>query len=246
MAHARSCLALAAVFSGSIYYHAIFPISAAVFALVVALRCLASRRGVAAGIAGSAAAITYSTGFAFAAVPGLRALLPGEPLGERVRGLLAPCGLTLLGLGGVVLVHHLTLGAWNAYLLTQRHYNYAFHFPLSTLADHARNLLPLRPESIPEIQSLSLAALVVALVVLTLRDRARTEGELLVALYAIVFWLFPLVLGGGLSLYRSESLLFPLAVLARRAPAFALTLAVAFFFVLSLAMAYLFFRSKLI
>ncbi len=245
-AHARSCLALAAVFPGSIYYHAIFPVSAAVLLLVVALHCLAHRRGVAAGVAGLGAAFAYTTGFAFAAVPALRALVPGEPLGERVRRALAPCALTLLGLGCVLLVHHLTVGAWNAFVLVQRHYGHGIHSPLSTLAGRVRDLLPLRPESVPALQTLSVAALVLALVALAWRDRGRTEDDVVVALYAVVFWSLPLVVGANVSLYRSEALLFPVAILARRLPTFARVAVVAFFSALSLAMAYLFFRATLV
>jgi len=57
-----ACLALAAVFPGSMYEHALFPISLALAASLLYLALLAVGRWTAAGIAGAAAAAAYQPG----------------------------------------------------------------------------------------------------------------------------------------------------------------------------------------
>jgi hypothetical protein len=57
-----ACLALAAVFPGSVYEHALFPVSLAVAAGMAFLGLAARRRWTAAGLAGAAAAAAYQPG----------------------------------------------------------------------------------------------------------------------------------------------------------------------------------------
>jgi hypothetical protein len=61
-------------------------------------------------------------------------------------------------------------------------------------------------------------ALLVLVLVARPLSRWREVGrrERWLALYGLAFWLFPLVMGRGVSLYRAESLLVPLALLAWR------------------------------
>ena len=62
------------------------------------------------------------------------------------------------------------------------------------------------------LQSLTAAALVLIGTVSTARAvwrRKEQRGDVELAVHGLTYWLFPLVIGGGLSLFRSESLLVP-------------------------------------
>jgi hypothetical protein len=76
-----ACLALAAVFPGSVYEHALFPVSLAVAASLAFLALAACERWTAAGIAGAASAAAYQTGVLLAAVGPIWLLLARRRLG---------------------------------------------------------------------------------------------------------------------------------------------------------------------
>lgn len=98
----------------------------------------------------------------------------------------------------------------------------------------------------PALQTLSVAVLVPALAWATWRARDRTREEVALALYAIVYWIVPLAIGGALSLYRAESLLLPVAPLLRRLPGPAQAAVVAAAVALAAAMGLLFLDAQLV
>src|SRR6266511_1392141 len=94
-----SCLGLAAVFPGSIYDHAIFPISLCTFASLACLGLVVRERWLLAGLAGAVAAAAYPLGAALALVVGVWLLVLGRGrLRVRLPRAAAAGGLALVGL----------------------------------------------------------------------------------------------------------------------------------------------------
>ena len=208
-------LALAAVAPGAVYQHAAFPISMLLFFQIRALDAIARERFVAAGLWGAAAAFTYPSGVLVAAVIVAHGLFRKR----APREILLPASLTALGFALVLLLHQLAVSDWQAFFKVQRKYGFSLRWPQQTLADR---LAPLAADGtlFPTLQTLLVASLMLAmLVALALRWRRLGASDTLVSLHALVYWLSPLVLGGGLSLHRAEALLMPAAVLTRRLPA---------------------------
>lgn len=250
-------LAAAAMFPGNIYYHAAFPVS--LFMLLV-LGCIAAtargRLGV-AGLCGGLAAFTYTTGVLLAPAVGAWLLLRNWHDGWRT-ALQQTAAVSLpvvLGLVAVFVTHDVQVGAWDASLRVQAKYGHAPHNPLGTLTKTV--LQPIRrKESLlaatPAIQTAIVAICVSGLIAVGWRDGRRPGGpercnvELLCLLVVVTLWLFPLTLGGGVSLYRAESTLVPGVVLARRLPMWLLLPLVITFGVLTIPMAVLFFQAVLI
>jgi hypothetical protein len=218
-------LGLAALFPGQVYQHAVFPISMCLFFSLLCLFFQERRRPVLAGLVGGVAAFSYTTGFLLAPVVlGAELLAPGRaegaPWPRWRRGGVIALGV-LLGFVAALAVFQVQTGAWNALFLSQAKYGHGIGNPLETLEAVGGPLL--RGESrhwknaIPRVQTLLVALLVLVLVARPLsRWREAGPRERWLALYGLAFWLFPLVMGRGVSLYRAESLLLPLALLAWR------------------------------
>ena len=124
----------------------------------------------------------------------------------------------MLGFVAALAVFQVQTGAWNALFLSQAKYGHGLGNPLETLDAVVGPLF--RGESrhwknaIPRVQTQLVALLVLVLVARPLsRWREAGARERWLVLYGLAFWLFPLVMGRGVSLYRAESLLVPLALL---------------------------------
>ncbi|ATB41919.1 hypothetical protein CYFUS_007395 [Cystobacter fuscus] len=218
-------LGLAALFPGQVYQHAVFPISMCLFFSLLCLFFQERRRPVLAGLAGGVAAFSYTTGFLLAPVVlGAELLAPGRSEGSPWprwgRGVVMALGV-MLGFVAALAVFQAQTGAWNALFLSQAKYGHGLGNPLDALEAVVGPLL--RGESrhwknaSPRVQTLLVALMVLVLVARPLsRWREMGQRERWLALYGLAFWLFPLVMGRGVSLYRAESLLVPLALLAWR------------------------------
>jgi hypothetical protein len=117
-----------------------------------------------------------------------------------------------IGFGLVLLIQYGAVGRWNAFFLTQAKYGHRLSVPFQVLWERSRYLWYGALEWPIGLQSLVAAALVVALLVTIARRLGRrtdVPADLLVAAYALVYWILPLSLGGTLSPYRAESLLMP-------------------------------------
>lgn len=238
-------LILVAFFPGQIYHHAIFPVSMFTFFALLCMLCLARERWVAAGLAGSAAAFSYSTGFLLSPVVGLWVLLahPGIPWRQRLYRATATAGLVVLGFAAVLLVHHVAVGAWDAFFKVQAKYGHGIHDPLDTFLRALRPLLQ-GPGGFPAFQTLLVAVTMVGLIVAG--AGRRSQLDLLIFLFALTFWLFPLVMGSAVSLYRSEALLMPTALLLRHLPLRAQVVLASTFLLVAYPMAMLFYRALLV
>jgi hypothetical protein len=225
-----ACLGLAAVFPGSAYDHAIFPISLCTFASLGCLGLLVRERWVLAGLAGAVAAAAYPLGAALALVAGVWLLLAGRGrLDVRLLRSAATGGLALLGLALVGWVMQRSVGHWNAYLLVQKSYGNGVHNPVDTFqANLARpRLWHLSPEAAvsrlqlphaPQVELLLVVLLLGLALWAAFRRRPPARADLAVALFIVVVWLATLVAGGRVSQYRQYALLLPLVLLLRDLP----------------------------
>ncbi len=224
-ARALPVLGLAALFPGQVYQHAVFPISLCLFFSLLCLFFQERRRPVLAGLAGGVAAFSYTTSFLLAPV-----VLAAEVLSlSRTEGSVWPrlwrgVGIALgvsLGFVAALAVFQVQTGAWNALFLSQAKYGHGLNNPLGTLVEvvgpFLRGEVTHWKKALPRVQTLFVAVLVLVLVIRAL-SRWREAGlrERWLTFYTLAFWLFPLMVGQGVSLYRAESLLVPLALLAWR------------------------------
>jgi hypothetical protein len=212
-----AALALAAVAPGAVYQHAAFPISLLLFLLIRALDAFARGRPLAAGLFGAAAAFTYPSGALVAPVMVAAALLLRKPAAPALTALL----LTAAGTAAVLLLHQLTVSDWQAFFKVQRKYGFGGGWPQRALLERLAPLFDPEGTLFPALQTLLVLLLMLGVAPCLPRAlrRADRERDVLLSLHALAFWLFPLLLGGGLSLHRADALLMPGAALARRLPA---------------------------
>jgi len=243
-----AALLLAAFFPGAIYCQAVFPISTFLcFALGFLIACVRGRWWIAAAC-GAAASFTYPTGFLLGGVYALW-LLVSMPEAQRDWRRLLPIAGPLVGFAAVFWMMAAQTGVWDAFIKNQAHFGYGLSDPLGTLGSR---LAPLTMPSSATTAALATAGqtlLVLALVIgaswVALRERSRLELVLL-GLYTVFYWSFPLILGGQLSLYRAEALLLPMTVLLAQGPPALLFAGTASALFLFLPMAVAFFQGVLV
>ena len=236
-------LTLAAFFPGFVYEHALFPVSLCALCHVSALYFYNSRRYIAAGLAGAAGAFSYSSAVLLAGVLGVHLLITGQrrPVPKQLADLLKVCGLIALGFVAFLIVLQWQVGDWRAYFLVQKKYHFGVNAPWVTLAPHLAEAL----SKIPSLQTCFVAVLAPTLLAAALRP-ARNSLDGALACFTLVYWLVPLILGGGLSLYRAEAVLMPSVLLARKLPPALLVLFLVGAILLGLQMGSLFFTSILV
>ncbi len=250
-------LLLASFFAGSIYYHAIFPISMVGFFIILCLYFLREQRWLASGIAGAAAAFTYPSGVLLSPLAALWTLYPSSQSPESktsapppiVSRLVRSAGVAALGFAGVLLLHQWTLRAWNAFFLIQQKYRHdSLQHPLRSFTRAVAPFFENGPDRlVPAFQTLMVAGLIAAiLVAMVVRRRKVTAFDVFLLMTVVLFWSFPFVIGRSSSLYRSEALLFPLVLLTRLFPWPAQAAILGLFIAVHFHMAILFFQSVLV
>ncbi len=242
-------LSMASFFAGSIYYHAIFPISMVGFFIILCLYFLREQRWLASGLAGAAAAFTYPSGLLLAPLAALWTLYQSSQSSQMAGRLVRSAGVAALGFAGVLLVHQWTLHAWNAFFLVQQKYRHdSLKDPLRSFMRGVAPLFENEPDRlVPAFQTLLVAGLIASiLVVVIVRRRHVTAFDVFLLTTVVVFWSFPFLIGRSSSLYRSEALLFPLVLLTRLFPWPAQAVILGLFIAVHFHMAILFFQSVLV
>ena len=208
-------LVMAAVFPGAVYQHAIFPISLALLGLVLAAVATREERWALAGLAGAGVALSYVTGILVAIPGGVTALLRTRTL----RPALLAGGLVACGFAVVPVLHQVLLGHWDAFYWVHRKGFPAMAHPMETfLAVVTPAFEPVnhRHRTIAA-QAITVATLVLMGLVAAWAGRRRADPvRTWAAVAALVFWAFPLFVGRGVSLYRSDALVLPILLLSRR------------------------------
>ncbi len=239
-------LGMAAAFPGAVYQHAIFPTSLALLCLVLVGVCIARERWALAGLFGAGVALSYVTGVLVSGPNAVAAWLRTRALRPAVvAGGIAACGLLL-----VLVVHQLLLGRWDAFYWVHRKGFPAMARPLEAFLGVVRPAFD--PASDPRARTLGAQTLTVAGLVLlglgsgvAMRRRAGAV-RCWAGLAALVSWIFPLVVGRGVSLYRSDALVLPVLLLLIDLPVWVLGPLLVWLAVLAEEMGRLFFTGYLV
>jgi len=211
-------LAVVALAPGQVYHHAVFPVSLFALLAVAAMGAAVHGRARTAGLLGALAAFSYSTGFLLAPVLALGILWHESRSARSYHRAAWVSGLTACGFGAALAVQWLAVGQWDAFFKVQAKYGHGWHWPggpvafaVSAVSSDLRDWIAW--------QTILVAGLMLALIVALATRWLKPQGpERFLAVFAGFYWLFPLVVGGRLSLYRAESLLLPALVMTRRLP----------------------------
>jgi hypothetical protein len=239
-------LGMAAVFPGAVYQHAVFPTSLALLCLVLAGFFVARQRWALAGVAGAGVALSYVTGMLVSVPNGVAALLRSR----AVRPALLAGGLAASGFLLVLVLHQILLGHWDAFYWVHKKGFPAMARPVDAFLGIV--LPAFDPGSDPRARTAGVQALTVAgLVLLGLAAAVATRRQsnpvrAWAVLCALLFWLFPLLVGRGVSLYRSDALILPVVLLLLELPVWVLTPVLVWLVILAEAMGRLFFTGYLV
>lgn len=239
-------LGMAAAFPGAVYQHAIFPTSLALLCLVLAGAFIARERWALAGLFGAGVALSYVTGVLVSGPNAMAAWLRTRALRPAViAGGLAGCGLLL-----VLVVHQILLGHWDAFYWVHKKGFPALARPLEAFLGVARPAFDAASDPRARTvgaQTLTVAALVLLGLGAAVATRRRPSPvRSWAALAALVFWFFPLVVGRGVSLYRSDALVLPVLLLLIELPVWVLAPVLAWLVVLAEQVGRLFFSGYLV
>jgi len=239
-------LGMAAVFPGAVYQHAIFPTSLALFCLVLAGFFVTRERWVLSGLMGAGVALAYVTGV-LVAVPNALAAFARS---RRVRAALVAGGLAGCGLLLVLVLHQVLLGHWDAFYWVYRKGLSAMARPVDAFVGVVTPAFEGRTDPRARtigVQTLTVAGLVLlglGTAVIARRGPSTVRNWGVAA--TLVFWVFPLVVGRGVSLYRSDALVLPVLLLLVELPVWALVPLLVWLAVLAEQMGRLFFTGYLV
>lgn len=217
-------LLVAAFFPGQVYHHAVFPLSLLTFLSLFLAHGFARERPRLGGLLLGLASTAYPPGVLLT-VPAVLASVtePGRPWRNRLaRGAwFAACGAA--GLALVFGILQVSTGSWDAFFKVHAKYHHELHNPLTTLAENVRLAVAFakvgRLELATSVQSLFVAGMVATLLLGSfMRRRVLDRADRFLVLFALVFWLFPLVIG-DMNPPRAESTLLPAIALGRHLPA---------------------------
>lgn len=189
-------------FPGMLYAEAAFPISLTQFLLLNLIIGLQQKKKLAAYFSIIFLPWTYASGFLAAQAILISGIMSRDTKQRKELHLLAAVGLFSWVMTFVF--WQITTGNWDAFFLVQKKYGYGIQLPLRTWFEKIQSLFQsLDPRS---VQTLILPFILYFLMrpVIT---RARLNTLLPWMTIVFLIWLFPLSIGGSLSLYRSESLL---------------------------------------
>jgi hypothetical protein len=213
-------LLLCAFAPGTYYFLVVFPMSMVLSLILLTLWAQRERHYLIAFFTAAAAGFTYPTGVILAGV--LACSIVIEYLrGSRpsLRAWLTVVG-PIIAFGLVLIVHHVATGHWNAFFLTQEKYKNGINNPLTVMRERLAYLWVWHPVWWKvNVQSLMAATLVLLSAGSTVRAvwRRNTQpGDIMLAVQGLIYWLFPMVVGGHVSPYRAESLLVPSTTLLNR------------------------------
>ncbi|MFY7946045.1 MAG: hypothetical protein ACOVQJ_03525, partial [Bacteroidia bacterium] len=169
-------IGIAAFCPGSIYFHAVFPISLVAFCISLLILFLKQEKYVAAGITGFFAVLAYSTGFFLLLVLALFGLvLWRQKHPKLMRYLIYTCGLSGLALIGLFSYDYWATGHWDALFKIQGKYGHGIQSPFKMFAGHWE-LLMKRPFTLlhwSEIQNMVMIIYISVLIWTAYRKYSR-------------------------------------------------------------------------
>jgi hypothetical protein len=252
-------LALAAVFPGFIYFHAAFPISILLYSILLLIHFVSGRQWGKAAFVGFLGAFTYSTGFVASALPIAAHSLSSRPKLNRSMGAVSTTACILSGTLAVLILQWWQTGVVGAFFKVQQKYGYLGHKPLLSLYDELKGLVTAKSMS-AEVLIQSQAALVCTWVVLSLGFAAFKKRKELAShttfhlssvgaisgIAAFTYWIFPHLLGGQTSFYRSEALALPIVLISPKVPIVVRIVFLSAFLIVGFHMSRMFFKGVLV
>jgi len=239
-------LAMAAVFPGAVYAHAIFPTSLALLFIVLAGTALARRRWALVGLWGAFLSMTYVTGVLLAVPNTVATWLKTR----AVRPTVVAGALSVAGFLAVLLAQQLILGHWDGWYRTYQKGLPAVARPLEALMTILQPAFADNPDRRPRtlaLQELTVLGLLVLGLGTALVTRHRGNSvRAWAAMAAVLFWAFPLLVGRGVSVYRADALVLPVLLLLVDLPVWMLVSVLVWLLTLAEAMAELFFTGYLV
>jgi hypothetical protein len=207
-----AALGIACLFPGSIYLHALFPLSTLLLCTLLAHQAAVNERPLLAAVFSMLAATMYPLGVLVGA---------SIMLGGARRGWMAVLG-SAFGFGLVLLVQYHQTGYWNGYWLMHTQAEEGLHNPFDTLGARLKPLVNKRYHEAVRVWSALQTLLVtgfMAWVVANARQFWREGGRArMVLAYSVGGWLLPMFAGGNVTFARSECALLPAVYLAQRLP----------------------------
>lgn len=238
---------IGAFWFGSIYYNAIFPISATVLLIVAALYFILDRKILPAACMCFLASFFYATGFLLSAVIAIHIMLRSDQIMARIRDSALIIFLGAAGLAAAFYVMYLDTGVWDGFIKVQSKYGHGLHDPIRSFWDKMKMIDIKEVASFKYYQSI---AVILTLLLFSLfffrRERYRNALDQLTWIFAVIFIGFPWIIGGDLSIYRSEALLFPIAVVFKEVPVKWLVFMLIILLIIGIPMAYLYFVQALV
>jgi hypothetical protein len=240
-------IGIAAFCPGSIYFHAVFPISLVAFCISLLILFLKQEKYVAAGITGFFAVLAYSTGFFLLLVLALFGLvLWRQKHPKLMRYLIYTCGLSGLALIGLFSYDYWATGHWDALFKIQGKYGHGIQSPFKMFAGHWE-LLMKRPFTLlhwSEIQNMVMIIYISVLIWTAYRKYSR-PFHLFFSLFLLIFWFLPYSISLQVSLYRNAAVLGAGHTVADKLPTWALVLVLLSFLGLSYPLGILFIQSTI-
>lgn len=239
------------VFFGSIYYHAIFPISQFICFALAAIYAVKKNKIYLASIFTLAACLSYSTGFLLGGALSLALLIQHySRLRTTLFMVILPALGSVLGLISHFVVLHFQTGYWNAFFLVQGRYGHKLRTPL----DKVMQVFDTIPDPITDLMvfvNIQSILILIAFGLITFyffKNRYYRKPLLLILFcYLTTYLWFPYLVGSQyLSLYRAESLLIPMLFFAAKLPSRFILLIFLILLLVHLPMNHLFFKGILV
>lgn len=204
---------------GFIYYNATFPISMVLFFALLSIYFFLKEKLQASAITCFITAFVYSTGFLISVILGTYLLIHHRK--NLVKFIKKSTPLILAGLFGVLSFYtllHFEVGDWQAFMRGQEKYGHGILSPLKNMGNFLiidqSDLLA--KKNIPVYQSiLVIVGYVFISIWFFVKKMHHNTLFLITYIYLTIYFLFPWTVGGSLSMYRAESMLFPFIFLLK-------------------------------
>ncbi len=243
-------LLMAAFFFGSVYYMAVFPVSAVVFFCLWSFRLQLSKAYALTALPVFLCSVFYPTGFLLACVLALHQVVMNWKTGrwKSLATASIPVLSGLLAVLGVFYYFHISVGNWQAFILVQAKYGHGLHFPIRRMYEMYAFLsggLVLKNTDVLQ-STLVLIGYAWLMIRFFKRKQYQNPLYLLIIVFISAYFWFPWTVGGNLSRYRAEALLMPSVMLLFDLQLKPKLVLLSMFVMLGAVMSYLFFIEVLI
>jgi len=225
-------LCICAFCPGSIYYHAIFPISMLVFFIALAFLSIEKNNFCMAGFSLFFATLSHSVGFFLIGVLGLWILYLMLSKSDKTNQVIAKILLpTIAGLLVWFSYDFIVTGHWNATFLVQKKYEYQIITPWKMMGLRFQNLWANQSNIRIWIELQNFTVLFITLIVpiyIFLRSKNKFVDVLLGLFQFFLFWL-PYCMGIDVSIYRSAGIQGPVYYSFQKMPTILLLAILAIF-----------------